>query len=377
MIERKRRVLHVVNNLNYGGMERVVAEIARRTDSSRFETHVLALGYLGHFSQGLGAYATLHLAEPMPRWSMLYPRTFARQLARIAPDVVHLHSGVWYKAGAAASLAGVPYQIYTDHGRQNPDPWLHRAIDRRASRHTDVVVCVSERLGQHVATFVKHPSRIRVIPNGVDTERYSPRSDDGEFRRELGIAADIPIVGSIGRLETVKGYDVLVRAFAKLRMAYGASAKPVLVLVGDGSERQSLERLASDLGLADSVHFVGWRSDIESLARAFNLFTMSSHSEGTSVSLLEAMSSGLCPVVTDVGGNAAVLGQDLAHRLVPPADPDRLAHALSEALLDRAARENDAHTARARVVQHYGLDSMVQRYEALYSGAPAANPSAQ
>ena len=372
MTAAKRRVLHVVNNLNYGGMERVVAEIVRRTDSSRFDMHVLALGYLGHFSEGLDAYATLHLAEPMPRWSMLYPRSFARQLERIAPDVVHLHSGVWYKAGAAAALAGVPYQIYTDHGRQSPDPWLNRAIDRRASRNTDVVVCVSERLGRHVATFVKHPSRIRVIANGVDTERYAPRTDDGEFRRELGIADDVPIVGSIGRLEAVKAYDVLIRAFAKLRGEYPASPKPVLVLVGDGSERQSLERLASELGLDGSIHFVGWRSDIESITRAFTLFTMSSHSEGTSVSLLEAMSSGLCPVVTDVGGNSAVLGDELAHRLVPPADPDSLAHALSDALTDTAARERDARTARERVLKHYGLDAMVQSYEQLYSGEPDA-----
>jgi len=374
VIQRRTRVLHIVNNLNYGGMERVVAEIARRTDATRFEIHVLALGYIGHFGEGLENVATLHLAERMPRWSMLYPKAFAGQLSQIAPDVVHLHSGVWYKGGTAASLAKIPYQIYTDHGRQNPDPWVNRTIDRRASRRTDVVVCVSERLARHMANVVADPSRIRVIPNGVDTERYSPRDDDGCLSHELGIAADVPIVGSIGRLETVKGYEIMIQAFARLQSKPAGSVRPVLVLVGDGSQRTALERSAAELGISDSVRFVGWRSDIESVLRAFTVFAMSSHSEGTSVSLLEAMSSGLCPIVTDVGGNAAVLGPDLKHRLVEPANPDALAIALADGLVDCATRKRDSRTARERVVEHFGLDQMVQRYESLYAANPGELP---
>jgi glycosyltransferase involved in cell wall biosynthesis len=370
---RRIRVLQVVSNLNYGGMERIVAELVRRADPDRFEMHLLALGYIGHFGQGLEGSATLHLADPMRRWSMLYPRVLASQMARIAPDVVHLHSGVLYKASLAASLAHVPYQVYTDHGRQSPDPWMHRMIDRRASGRIDVIAAVSDQLRTHLAQFVKHPDRLCVVPNGVDTDRYAPNGDDGEFRNELGMAADVPIVGSVGRLETVKGYSVIIAAFARMLATWTAAPAPVLVLVGDGTERAALERSASELGIAASVHFVGWRSDIERVSRAFTIFAMSSHSEGTSVSLLEAMSAGLCPVVTNVGGNAAVLGPELAHRLVPAANPDALAAALSYALRDDAARACDSRTARARVVQHFGLDAMVHSYESLYSQAPRAD----
>jgi L-malate glycosyltransferase len=151
------------------------------------------------------------------------------------------------------------------------------------------------------------------------------------------------------------------------------SPRPALVLVGDGLERSALERSAASLGVADAVHFMGWRSDIERISRAFTVFSMSSHSEGTSVSLLEAMSAGLCPVVTDVGGNAAVLGPALKHRLVPPADPGALATALSHALSDRDARERDAAIARARVIADFDLDSMVRQYEALYRNARQGN----
>jgi glycosyltransferase involved in cell wall biosynthesis len=114
---------------------------------------------------------------------------------------------------------------------------------------------------------------------------------------------------------------------------------------------------------------VGWRSDIERITRAFTIFAMSSHSEGTSVSLLEAMSSGLCPVVTDVGGNSIVLGAELSHRLVRPNDPEALARALTDALRNEELRERDARAARARVVDDFGLEAMVRRYETLYTGA--------
>ena len=372
MTRRKIRVVHVVNNLNYGGMERLVAEMVQRIDPDRFELHVLALGYMGHFGEGLEDLATLHVADPMPSWSMLHPRGLARQFASIAPDVAHLHSGVLYKASLAARMAAVPYLIYTDHGRRNPDPWTHRTIDRRAARRIDAIVAVSDRLKQHLLEFMPDASRITVIPNGVDTERYAPRDDDGDFRREMGIAPDVPIIGSVGRLEPIKGYEVMIDAFARLRARGEHTPPPVLVLVGDGSERAGLERAASTLGVADSVRFVGWRSDIERITRSFTIFSMSSHSEGTSVSLLEAMSSGLCPVVTNVGGNSAVLGPDLSHRLVPAADPDSMALALSDAIRDTAALRRDAQIARERIVQQFGLNAMVDRYEALYSTAADA-----
>lgn len=376
MTQRRLRVLHAINNLNYGGLERVVAELVMRMDQSRFEPHVMALGYMGHFGEGLDDFATLHVANPMSRWSMLRPEVLTRQIAAIQPDVMHLHSGVLYKASLAARLAKVPYQIYTDHGRQNPDPLTHRMIDKAAARRLDVIVAVSDKLKGQLEGFMPRAPRgprLCVIPNGVNTERYAPRSDDGEFRSELDIDLNAPVIGSVGRLEPIKGYEVLVRAFAQLRTGWTTPHPPVLVLVGDGSERRALQQLASDLGVSDSINFVGWRSDIERIIRSFTLFSMSSHSEGTSVSLLEAMSSGLCPVVTNVGGNAVVLGTGLAHRLVPPADPSALADALTKGIIDSGSRSRDAYAARARVEQHFGLGAMVREYEALYAEAAAAD----
>ncbi len=121
--------------------------------------------------------------------------------------------------------------------------------------------------------------------------------------------------------------------------------------------------------MADRVHFLGWRDDVQELHAAFTVFTLASRSEGTSLGLLEAMSAGLCPVVTHVGGNAATLGGTLRHRLVPAERPDALATAWLDALADHSRRETDARAARARVEEAYHLDAMVRSYEALYQDA--------
>jgi glycosyltransferase involved in cell wall biosynthesis len=137
---------------------------------------------------------------------------------------------------------------------------------------------------------------------------------------------------------------------------------------GEGSERPALEQRVRAHGLSGAVHLLGWRDDIRNLHAGFTLFTMSSRSEGTSVSLLEAMSAGLCPVVTDVGANGAVLGEPLRHRLVPSEQPAALAAAWLDVLRDPVRRCHDAAAARSRVIAEYGLDAMVQAYERIYSG---------
>lgn len=370
---RRIRVLHLVHNIDHGGMERMIAEMARRTDRAVFDVHILALGYLGHFGPEAAAVATVGVARPMPAWSMLYPGTLAAEIREIAPDVVHAHSGVWYKAIRAAAMARVPARIYTDHGRQHPDPLLYRMIDRRASARTHRVVAVSEALATHMAGFVTDATRIRVIANGVDTERFAPDvAARDAVRNELGIAPEAPLIGSTGRFDPVKGYDVMIRAFARLLEDWRDGEAPTLLLVGDGPDGEMLRALARDCGVADRVRFLGWRADVERLVASLDLFTLASHSEGTSVSLLEAMSTGVCPAVTDVGGNATVLGPELRHRLVPAASPDALAAAYHTGLTDADSRRNDARVSRRRVVDSFSLDGAVRDYETLYREVLAA-----
>jgi glycosyltransferase involved in cell wall biosynthesis len=350
-------------------MQRLVGDVVRHVDPERFESHVMGLPHLGHFADSLHMVAKVHQAVPLPKYSMLWPGPLIKQIRAIAPDVLHAHSGVWYKASLAARRAGVPRVVYTDHGRWSPDPWSHRLLDGLASRRTDVVIAVSEALGRQMTdTVVADASRLRVVRNGVDTDVHTPRTDTGRVREELGLSSTVPIIGSIGRLEPVKRYDLMVRALAALRAEWESGELPVLVLAGDGSERARVDELAAELHASGAVRLIGWRDDVQDLHSAFTVFSMSSESEGTSLSLLEAMSAGVCPVVTDVGGNAAVLGDELRHRLVPPNDVAALAAGWRRALEDADRRRQDAGAGRDRVIRHFALRSLIAEYEHIYLG---------
>lgn len=364
-----RRILHVIHGLVHGGMERVLVDLIERSDAERFESHVLALEMLGPLAEELAPYAPVHRSVPLSRWTMLWPDRLARQIRAIAPDVVHTHGRVWYKASLAARLAGVRRIVHTDHGRGNPDPWVQRRLDRSAAARTDVVVAVSQALAAHLRRRVvgAHP-RIDVITNGVDTERYRPRADDGIVRARFAIPADAPVIGTVGRFDPIKAYDMMVEAFARLLAAWpaGAGPRPVLMFVGDGSERALIEATADRLGVREQVRVTGLVSDVSMYHPTLSLFSLSSHSEGTSISLLEGMSAGVCPVVTDVGGNRACLGAGLDHRLVPARDPAALAAAWLAALADPERRAADARTARAHVERNFALRRTVARYMELY-----------
>jgi len=370
-VTRRFRILHVVHKLDYGGLERLVGALVERLPPDRFESHILTLSDFGRFAEGLAAHARLHQDRSLPHVSMLWPRHLTRTIRALAPDVVHTHSGVWYKTSLAARRAGVPRLVHTDHGRPHPDSLKGRLLDGLAARRTDVVVAVSDALRHQMAeTLVPRPSRIRVVINGIDTRRFQPRSVNGSFRAGLGLPAGTPVIGSIGRLDPIKAYDVMLQAFARLRAGWDAArgAPPSLVLVGDGPERARLAALIEELALQGAARLVGWHKDVENIYPAFDIFTLSSWSEGTSLGLLEAMSSGVCPVVTDVGGSGAALGEALRHRLVPPGNPAALAAAWSDALGDPARRTRDAAAGRRRVEQAFGVDAMVREYERIYSG---------
>jgi glycosyltransferase involved in cell wall biosynthesis len=348
-------------------MERVLHDLTKALPSRGFEVHVVIVGgFFGRFADGLGEVADLHQVPAMSRLSLIYPGQLVKVLRSIAPDVVHSHAGVWFKASRGARLADVPVVIHTEHGRRVPDRVTDRLIDNLASRSTDVVIAVSEALAEVLRRQVLHdPRRLRVITNGVDVDRLRPSPDVAALRRALNIPDGTPVIGSIGRLEPVKNYQVALRALARIVDLDGAPP-PLLVLVGDGSERGMLEELAKTLGIAGRVRFLGWRDEVERLYGAFDLFTLSSRSEGTSISLLEAMSTGLCPVVTDVGGNRGVLGPDLASLLVSSDDDAALAAAWRRQLLDAELRRDFGRRARARVQRKFSLERMVENHVDIY-----------
>jgi glycosyltransferase involved in cell wall biosynthesis len=355
-----------------GGLQSLIATLACRFAGSDIRTSVITLdGQIGR--TGTTIAPVVEAFEPQRPWpivSMVAPLGLAQTLRRLRSDVVHIHSGAWYKGVLAARLAGVRRVIFTEHGREHDDPALQRRLDGWAARGTDVVVAVSHRLADYLQRTVGVPAdRITTIENGVDRTVFHPGPAPEELRRRLELAPGAVVIGSIGRLESVKGYDRLLRVFHRALESEDPSHPLALVLVGDGSERGALQALAVELGIERRVRFAGWAGDPAQTYRLLDVFALTSRSEGLSLSLLEALASGAVPVVNDVGANAEVLGQAMTSQVVPEGEWDRFAGVLSETARDPERRRRLQAAGLARIAERYDVLRMLQAYATLY-GAP-------
>jgi glycosyltransferase involved in cell wall biosynthesis len=363
------RVTHVVFDLNGGGMESLVAEMARRFKGGPVVLSAVTLsgreGRVGAAVRPL--LERYHVLRPLPGVSMALPLGVARAIRSTRPDVVHLHSGAWYKGALAARLAGAPRVVFTEHGREHDDPALLRWLDRRAARWTDTVVAVSDRLARYLSTVVGvDPARIRTIANGVDVRCFTPGPVPAQLRAKLGVPDGALVLGSVGRLEPVKAYERLVEVGRRLS-ANGALGRPLVVVIfGDGSARPGLLARVRAAGLSDLVRLPGWTDRAVEAYRLLDVFALTSHSEGASVSLMEAMACGISPLVMDVGANAEILGPGLAEQVVPAADVEAFARRAAETLGSAERRERCGALARSRVVDRYNVERMVGAYERLY-----------
>jgi glycosyltransferase involved in cell wall biosynthesis len=200
----------------------------------------------------------------------------------------------------------------------------------------------------------------------VDTSRFHPAS--GNSKASGG--EDWFVVGSVGRVETVKDYPTLVRAFAMARGRLGGGAR--LRVVGDGSQRETVQRSMISEGVADIAEITGTRSDVPEMLRQFDVFVLPSLAEGISNTILEAMATGLPVIATAVGGNAELVVDGETGFLVGPGD--------AQAIAERLVRYRDApelaarhgRAARDRVAGQFSLDTMVQAYADLYRSSVTA-----
>lgn len=353
-------ILYVILSLEIGGMEQVVADLALNVDRRRFNPVVVCINALGPIAEDLQkrGITVVRLARMTPIISFLFPFPLINVVRQYKPDVIHVHSGCWHKAAMAGLLAGVKTIIYTEHGRMVPDSSKVMLLDRLYSLMTTHVVGVSQDLADYMAGAVGvSRAKISCIINGVDEEKFlSARRPQKDYADRLGI---------IARLAPVKDMATLLRA-VKLLHDRGVNAS--LTVAGDGPERGALEKLAASLNLERSVTFLGFRRDVAAIFADIDIFVLSSVSEGTSVTLLEAMAAGKPVVVTNVGGNPAIVKDGINGLLVPPREPAALADALFRLMGDRVLREDMSAANIRSIRENYGIRSMAMAYEKLYDG---------
>ena len=363
------RVLYVVNNFVAGGAERHLLELWRRIDRTRFAVEIACFRREGHFTAEVAALGwPIHdLGMPKTIYAPGGLRGLARLIhltASLRPDVIHGYLfGPNLFAAIAGRLCGVRVVVVAKRNVDRFETKRQVLVQRIAHRLATHVTAVSDVVADTSVALGVPRSRVTVIPNGVDIDRFG---GPALTMAELGLVADGPVIGSVGCLELRKDYGTLLDALARLdRRGMHVHA----LLVGEGREHAMLLERARTLGLASRVHFLGERPDVERLLPLMDVFVLSSREEGIPNALLEAMAAGRPAVATAVGGTPEVLEDGRTGWLVPAEDADALAAALAEALGDRPEAARRAGAARVEMREHRSIDAMARRHEAFYAMA--------
>ncbi len=362
-------VVQVVIAIDRGGLETMCADLAIALHDRGIRSSVLGLDAGGELEDRLRTHgvAFASLGGREMRRAEYYKR-IAATMKGWGATAVHTHgfAPLLYTA-LARPLAGWPTLVHTEHSIEY---LLDRPALRFALRGLALQVSTFAVLGERMRCYYKElgiaARRLALIPNGVALLPPATAGRRGAARSELRIRESF-VVGTVGRLAPEKNYGMLVDAFAD---AFGEQVDTALVFIGDGSERADLEARAVARGLTSRVYFAGWRRDVSSLLPAFDVFALSSHSEGLPMAMLEAMSAGIPVVSTAVGDIPRVVTHGESGRLVPEGERAALAQALGAAGADASGRERMGGHARRVVTDGFSRDAMVSAYCRAY-GIPA------
>jgi len=372
-------IAHVIHRLGTGGMENGLVNLINHMPPERYRHAIVCLQGYTDFRQRIRRddVAIFDVNKKEGHDFGAYRRLY-KILRDIKPDILHtrnlsaLESQV---VGAAARIKGRVHgehgrDIYDLHGKNRKYNLLRKAIQPLVGHY----IAVSRDLAGWLQHTVGVPSRkVTQIYNGVDSEKFHPRSGPRELIGPPGFAADDAIlIGSVGRLAHVKDFPTLIRAFDRLRELWPEGRSRLrLVIVGDGPTRTECERLIAELGLGEQIWLAGDRSDVPELMRAMDLFVLPSLGEGISNTILEAMACGLPVIATEVGGNPELVAPGKTGTLVPVADHEKMAQALLTYVRDPARMAQEGRAARAEIEARFSMEAMVAGYVRVYDAVLA------
>ena len=364
-------IAHVLSSFGLGGQESVAVELARL--QRRAGHTVLAVSLAPHpegpsaalFREAGVVAATV---EKGPRVDASLPFRLAGYLRGMHTAVVHTHNPHALIYGApAARLAGA-VAIHSKHG-MNPDLPRRLWLRRLAARFVDAYVAVTPTLKDAaLASRDCDATRMHVVPNGIDVQRFSPNSTARrEVRAELGIPDQAWVVCTVGRLAPEKDQGALVDAMEPLLGEYRR-----LVITGDGPERAMLETKIARLDGRRYVYLTGARPDVERILAASDAFALTSRTEGLPLVVLEAMATGLPVISTAVGGIPDVIEHRATGLLVSSGGRAPLTRQLDWLSMDTSLSQQIGRAARYQVVKRHSVERMADAYDELYTSALAS-----
>jgi len=379
------KVLRVIARLNVGGPALHVAYLTAGLAQRGYDTTLVA-GTVGRGEESMAFVADskgvrVEVIDELHR--NISPFRDARAILRLArlirrerPTILHTHTA---KAGAVGRLAALlagrsrpPIVVHTFHGHVlrgyfNPIATRgFRVLETLLARTTTTLVAVSPEVRDDLVRLRVAPaSKFAVVRLGIELDRRvgNDETTRAATRRLLGVGDDPFVIGWVGRMTAVKRTDVVVRVLGKL-VERGVDAR--LLLVGDGPDRDDLERYAHELGVVRRCLFLGYQDDVARWYNAIDALLLPSVNEGTPVSVIEALAAERPAVATKVGGTPDVIRDGVDGFLVDPADGDALAARLAELAGDPQRRSEMGAAGRARVLERYAVDRLVDDIDRLY-----------
>ena len=303
-----------------------------------------------------------------------------RQFRAWQPDVVETHTAKAGTLGRVAAVAArVPVRIHVFHGHVLRGYFgprktrLFLGIERALARLSTRLIALGDAQRQELLQLgIGTPEKVLAIPLGFELAPFFEVPRRGTLRRELGLGPETPLIGILGRVAPIKRHDVFLRAASRI-----ANGRPDahFVVIGEGERLAETRRLATELGIAERVHFLGWRShgDLPALLGDLDLLTNTSDNEGMPVSLIEALAAGVPVVATAAGGTVSVIEDGVTGTVVPPGDADAVARACLTLLSDPAVRGRRAAAGRESVAAQFDVARLVETMARTYTSVVRGN----
>jgi sugar transferase (PEP-CTERM/EpsH1 system associated) len=366
-------VAHVIHRFDVGGLENGLINLVNHLDLQSYRHAVIALTQITELKARIKRpdVQFIGLDKPAGHGIKVYPHLF-RLMRQMRPAIVHTRNLAALEATAPAWAAGVPVRVHGEHGRDADDvdgaSRKHQVVRRLYRPFVSHYITVSRDLNRYLERKIGvPPAHVSQIYNGVDAQRFKPA---GERIPPNGCPFDdsgLWVIGTVGRMDTVKDQVTLARAFVRALEIEPAQRKRLrLIIVGDGQLRAQVQRILTDAGAGDLSWLPGQRKDIPDILRGLDCFVLPSLGEGISNTILEAMATGLPVIATDVGGNSELVESGRTGKLVPSGSADAMAQGILAYARDTTHARDVGRAGRARIERLFSLDTMVNAYRDVY-----------
>ncbi len=362
-----RKVLHVTFNMAIGGTEQVIRQLITSTSGDEVQHAIACIdGYVGEIGKSLEEQGvTVYPVQRQPGFDRALVHSIHNIVRDGQFDIVHGHQYTPYLYAWLAARTTPARVVFTEHGRFHPDRYRYKAmlINPLISLMTPAVIAISRATARALSRYEFIPARkIRVIYNGIAGLHREPQ-EMARIRSDLDIPDKALVVGTVSRLDPVKNQTMMIRAFQRFREQMPDA---ILLMVGDGPERDLLEKLVADCGLADWVRFTGFIEQPQQYLALMDIFLLSSFTEGTSMTLLEAMSLGIPCVATRVGGNPEIVVDGETGFLVDSDDAEGFSGAMIRLAKEQETRKRFSDAGVRRFREHFSVNRMADEYLSVY-----------